>query len=256
MVDPARLAALVQDVVRGLTAGAPPPPTLPYLGVDHPSGTGFHLLDALSTRGIFRKYELVLGLGIGLGASARWLATRLGCEVVGIAASAAEARAADALTRRARLASRVRVIPGDASRLPVRRAAFTHAWSVEALARVDDPGPALVSAHDAVRPGGTLAIQEVVRRRGDAPAIAGWRFRTVDDVVAAIGTSGFVEIEVRDVSGDAGEPSARVLAARDQLARRAAEDPDLASVVAERAALATGLADGRLGVVQLTARRP
>ena len=178
--DPARLAALIQDVVRGLVAGAPPPPTLPYLGIDHPSGTGLHLLDGLSTRGIFRKYELVLGLGTGLGASARWLATRLACEVVGIAASPAEALAANVLTRRARLASQVRVIPAEPSRLPLRRAAFTHAWSVEALARLDDPAATLAEAWDAVRPGGTLAVQEIVRGTDDAPAIAGWWFRDVD----------------------------------------------------------------------------
>ena len=68
--------------------------------------------------------------------------------------------------------------------------------------------------------------------------------------------AGFVEIEVRGVSADAGERSARVLAAREQLARRAAEDPHLATLAAERHALAAGLSTGALGVLQLTARRP
>ena len=53
-------AALLLDLVRGLTASTPPPRGLPYLGLEPASGTGFHLLDALSARGIFRKYELVL----------------------------------------------------------------------------------------------------------------------------------------------------------------------------------------------------
>src|SRR5512145_289634 len=85
----ARLAAAIQAVVRAHAASAPPPRGLPYLGLERASGTGTHLLDALSARGIFRKYEQVLDLGTGLGGTARWLATRLGCDVVGVAASAA-----------------------------------------------------------------------------------------------------------------------------------------------------------------------
>src|SRR5207244_721205 len=74
-------AALLLDLVRGLTASTPPPRGLPYLGLEPASGTGFHLLDALSARGIFRKYELVLEVGAGLGGRARWLAARSGCAV-------------------------------------------------------------------------------------------------------------------------------------------------------------------------------
>src|SRR5213593_5236388 len=96
----ARLAALVQELARARAAAAPAPRALPYLGLEHASGTGFHLLDALSTRGIFRKYELVLDLAAGLGGTSRWLAARLGCEVVGTTATVAEAAAGHALTRR------------------------------------------------------------------------------------------------------------------------------------------------------------
>ena len=93
---------LLLDLVRGLTASTPPPRGLPYLGLEHPSGTGFHLLDALSARGIFRKYELVLEVGAGLGGRARWLATRYGCEVVGATFTVAEAAAGSELGRRSR----------------------------------------------------------------------------------------------------------------------------------------------------------
>src|SRR5262245_66192021 len=112
MAEPAgaRLAALIQELVRGHAAAVPPPRSLPYLGLEHASGTGFHLLDALSARGIFRKYEFVLDLGAGLGGTSRWLATRLGCEVVGISATPPDAVAGTSLTRRARLSSHVRLV--------------------------------------------------------------------------------------------------------------------------------------------------
>ena len=42
-----RLATLIEGLVRALRTAAPPPRALPYLGLEHASGTGFHLLDAL-----------------------------------------------------------------------------------------------------------------------------------------------------------------------------------------------------------------
>src|SRR3989442_13330495 len=98
----ARLASAIETLVRAHRAAAPPPRGLAYLGLEHPSGTGFHLLDALAARGIFRKYELVLDLGAALGATSRWLAARLAGEGGGTAASRAQADAGEALTPPAR----------------------------------------------------------------------------------------------------------------------------------------------------------
>src|SRR6059036_1310226 len=94
----ARLAAVIHELVRTHAAAVPTPRGLPYLGLEHASGTGFHLLDALAARGIFRKYEVVLELGAGLGGTSRWLAVRLGCEVVGTTADPTEAAGGNELT--------------------------------------------------------------------------------------------------------------------------------------------------------------
>src|SRR5437867_12530024 len=87
----ARLAAAIETLARAHKAAAPLPRGLPYLGLEYPSGTGFHLLDALAARGIFRKHEFVLDLGAGLCGTSRRLVARPGCAVVGRAASRAEA---------------------------------------------------------------------------------------------------------------------------------------------------------------------
>src|SRR5213592_1252426 len=100
-----RLAAAIEILVRAHKTAAPAPRGLAYLGLEGASGTGFHLLDARAARGIFRKDEFVLDVGAGLGGTSRWLAGRLGCEVVGTAASRAEAEAGASLTRRAGLAA-------------------------------------------------------------------------------------------------------------------------------------------------------
>src|SRR5438552_15577517 len=106
-----RLGALVAQIVREGARAAPPPPALPYLGLERPSGTAFALLDRMAARGIFRKYEHVLELSAGLGAHVRWLAARLGCEAVGTTASTAEATAGAMLTRRTGGHAHARLLP-------------------------------------------------------------------------------------------------------------------------------------------------
>src|SRR5207253_3735350 len=114
---PARLADLVDELARAHRRAVPAPRGLPYLGLDHASGTPLRLLEDLAARGIFRKYELVLDVAAGLGATSRWLALRLGCEVVA-ATAADEAPAAEALGRRARGGAQVRVVAAAAGATP------------------------------------------------------------------------------------------------------------------------------------------
>src|SRR5213082_763359 len=134
----ARLAAAIETLVRAHKAAAPAPRGLQYLGLERASGTGFHLLDALAARGIFRKYEVVLELDAGLGGTSRWLALRLGCEVVGTTTDPSEAAGGNELTRRAGLAAQVRFVPAVPSALPFRSGHFTHVWIVESMARMSD----------------------------------------------------------------------------------------------------------------------
>jgi hypothetical protein len=96
----ARRATAIADVARASAAGAPPPPTHPFFALDHRSPTRLALVDDIATRGIFRKYEHVLDLGGGLGATTRYMATRLGCTATATARTRAEV-AARRLTARA-----------------------------------------------------------------------------------------------------------------------------------------------------------
>src|SRR5262245_23536087 len=249
-----RLAALIEDLVRSHAAATPPPRVLPYLGLEHASGTGFHLLDALSARGIFRKYEFVLDLGAGLGGTSRWLATRLGCKVVGISATQSDAVAGTSLTRRARLSSHVRLVPAAPHALPFRDGRFTHVWILETLARLPDTAAVLAEAHRTLRRGGTLAMQELVST-GDTPSIHGWRFASTEDHLAALAAVGFIDVESRDRSAEAAERSAQVLAARARLLDQLRADPALRGLATERTALAAALASGAIGVMQMLARR-
>ncbi len=246
------LLAAIQEVVRAHSL--PTPRGFPYLGLEHASGTSVDLLHTLSTRGIFRKYELVLDVEAGLGGSSRWLAQRLGCEVVGTAAAAHEAVAATDLARRARLSAHVRGVAADATALPFQASRFTHVWVVETLPRLAAPEHALAEAARVLRHGGMLAIQDLVLAdaRADVP-IAGWRFATAAARAQAVSRLPFVDVQVHDRTAEAPERSAPVLAARERLlAVLARTAPRLA---AERLTIAAALAAGTLRVVHLLARR-
>ena len=247
-----RLLAAIQDVVRA--RALPAPRGLPYLGLEHASGTSRDLLHTLSTRGIFRKYELVLDVEAGLGGTSRWLAQRLGCEVIGTASTPREAAAATDLARRARLAGHARCVAAQTDALPFRPSRFTHVWIIETLPRLADPGRALVEAARVLRHRGLLAIQDLVlrdeRARVDVP---GWSFATAEARVAALRHLPFVDVEIHDRSAEAHERSAAVLAARERLLALLTRSD--ARLAAERIAIAAALASGTLRVVQLHARR-
>jgi len=251
-----RLARAIEATVRA--EHAPTPRGAPFLALDHPSGTALELLAALAAHGIFRKYERVLELGTGLGAAARWIAARLGCDVLGVATDSGGARAATLLTRRARLGAQVRTVAARLEALPVRAGHFTHVWAVESLAAADDPEAALREALRALRPGGTLALQELlpVGETGRAPA--GRRLWSAADWARVVRAAGFADVVVRDHTADAREGSARLAAARARLDERLAAggDAGVAALAAARTALASALAAGRLGVAQIVATRP
>jgi SAM-dependent methyltransferase len=245
------LLAAIEEVVRA--RALPAPRGLPYLGLEHASGTSLDLLHTLSTRGIFRKYELVLDVEAGLGGTSRWLAQRLGCEVVGTATKH-EAAAAPDLARRARLSAHVRGVAADAAALPFQAGRFTHVWLVETLPRLAAPERVLAEAARVLRHGGMLAIQDLVLADAEADVpIAGWRFATAAARAEIVGNLPFVDVQVHDRTAEAAERSAPVLAARERLlAALTRSAPRLAT---ERAAIAAALAAGTLRVVHLLARR-
>jgi hypothetical protein len=114
---------------------------------------------------------------------------------------------------------------------------------------------ALAAGHDALRRGGTLAVQDLVRGRASV-SVPGWNAATLAERLAALDRAGFVDVDVRDRSDEAAERSAQLQAARTRLLARLRDDPALAPWAAEREALARALASGALRVAQIVARRP
>lgn len=244
-----RAAALI-DVVREVSAAGPPPKGRPFFGLDHRSGTALELVEDLATRGIFRKYEHVLDLGGGLGATTRYLASRLGCTATATAADPAEASAGRLLTSRAALDWQVMHAVADPVRLPFREAAFTHVWVLEVLGTLGPSDRVLAEAFRVLRPGGHLGVQEIVVRGDVVPSQGFVRPETRRDELER---AGFLEVVRRDVVGGTAAESRRDDAAWARLVRRLGADD---AFVRERQARREGFVTGWLGLVQLTARRP
>jgi SAM-dependent methyltransferase len=245
---PSSLGLRIDAHSRLLRATGAAPRGLPHWWLEHASGTAAHLLDRLSTHGIFRKYEHVLDLGGGLGGVGRWLALRLGCTAVTTAPAAEDALDGALLTRRAGLEGSVHHLPAHPDVLPVASASFTHVWIVESLATMPRPDAALAEAFRVLRPGGHIAVQELV---GGA-RIDGHRFVDAAERARQLATLGLVEITTREVTREAAEPVAHIVAARTQLERALGDDASART----RRALGDALRTGQLGVVQVLARRP
>jgi SAM-dependent methyltransferase len=253
--DPAAWVArttAILDVARDAGRMGPPPRARPFFAIDRRTPTPLELVDELASRGIFRKYEHVLDFGGGLGASTRYMATRLGCTATATAWTPGEALAARTLTARAALDWQVFHVVADATRLPFTEAAFTHVWIVEALPMLGPSLLVLSEAHRVLRPGGHLGVQELVRRRDDE-GLAGRGFVPAGQRAGELAQAGFVEIIRRDVHPARYVEPTQGRVAWAHLARRLGPAD---AFVADREALERALASGALGIIQLTARRP
>ena len=240
----------------------PTPRADPFYGLDRRHGPSLRVLERLTAHGDFRKYVFVLDAGGGLGGVARWLTLTYGCRVLVLDVLPGLLATGRRLSRRARLHDRVTAVAGCVTAIPVRDAAFTQIWSVEALQHVDDRRAACRELFRVLRPGSTLALQDVVRRSDAVPTIGGpWRHGTDTEYRDALAAAGFAEVAGADVTGERAETSAVVRSAAEAFERTlATRSPDAAEAwrraEERRRAVEAIVAGPDYRVLQIFARRP
>jgi SAM-dependent methyltransferase len=131
----------------------------------------FHALGRAATQSLaelaaVERDERVLDVGAGIGGPARVLAARYGALVTALDGTPRFCSAAEMLTRGAGLEDRVRIVLGDALALPFADATFDVVWTQAVGQNIADKRRFVAELARVVRPGGRVAMFELVAGPG------------------------------------------------------------------------------------------
>jgi SAM-dependent methyltransferase len=169
---------------------------------------GLEAVEALARRAGIGPGMAVLDVCAGLGGPARFLAHRFGVRVVGVDLTHSRCAAGRRLTALVGLGARVRLLRGDAQRLPFRARVFDAAVSQEGLLHVPDKAAVLGECARVLRPGARLAFSDWIahprlqdnERRRLRDWMAAVTLQGIESYRALLSRAGFTAIEAEDLS--------------------------------------------------------
>ena len=173
-------------------------------------------LDQFHIRGLLATAELataaglepssrLLDIGCGIGGPARMLAATYGCNVTGVDLSPSFIDAANYLTLRCGLSSRVTFQVGNALHLPFDGAAFDALFLQHVAMNIQDRAALYGEVYRVLKSGGRFATYDLVLRQGDVAYPVPWArdastsfLLSERDTRAALEQAGFTPLLWRD----------------------------------------------------------
>lgn len=209
----------------------------------------------------------VLDVGGGLGGPARTLAHAVGCRVTVLDLTEEYCRVGEELTRRTGLGGAVSFCHGDALAMPFADARFDAVWTQHSSMNVDDKERLYAAIRRVLRPGGRLALHEIMAGAGGPlhfpvpwarePA---WSFlRPAEAIRALLRDLGFRELTWLDVTAPSLDWFRRRVAATQaavslpRLGLHLLLGEDFAAMFENQV---RNLAEGRIVVVEAVFERP
>jgi SAM-dependent methyltransferase len=234
----------------------------------------FHLCGLAATKDMAERLHLnaethVLDVGSGLGGPARYLAAVRGSKVTGIDLSQPFVDVANLLALRTGLADRVTYRQADALNLPFEAASFDHVWTQHVAMNIADRAGLYRGIHRVLKPGGSLAIYDIIAGDGQPPHYPlPWArspeisfLLTEQETRDVLATAGFTEVVWEDKTKEALDWLAQQRAATSATTAPAGQvalglpvvmGPDFPAMVAN---LGRNMAEGRLRLVQTIQRQ-
>jgi sarcosine/dimethylglycine N-methyltransferase len=230
----------------------------------------FHSRGAIATRQLAQALgvapgECVLDVGSGLGGPARLLASEHGCDMTGVDLSAEFVDVATRLTERTGLTEHVRFTVGDALDLPFADAGFDHVVTQHVAMNIADRPRLYAELARVLKPEGRLAIHDVVAGDGEPLRLpVPWAgtaeasfLLSAEETRAEVAAAGFAELDYRDETRATTEWFQALAAAPPPAGGALGLPVVMGPGFPEMARnLAENLAEGRVGVIVLVARKP